>query len=67
MGDHERGPARQQAAQAALDLGLGPHVDVGGRLVEDEDPRVRRRGACEGDQLALTGRQLPAALAYLDW
>ena len=40
-------------------------VDVGGRLVEHEDPRVGDERAGEGDQLALAGRQLHAALADL--
>ena len=55
----------EQAAQALLDARLGVQVDVGGRLVEHEDARVGDQRAGEGDQLALAGRQLRAALADL--
>ena len=48
---------------AALDRFLGPHVDVGGRLVEDEDAGLGEEGAGEGDELALAGGELDSALA----
>ena len=44
-------------------LRLGVQVDVGGRLVEHEDARVGDQRTREGDQLALAGRELRAALA----
>ena len=37
---------------------LGVDVDVRGRLVEDEDPRIGDQRAGEGDQLALPGGEL---------
>ena len=48
-----------------LDAALGVQVDVRGRLVEDEDPRVGDERAGERDELALAGRELDAALADL--
>ena len=48
-----------------LDAPLGVQVDVRGRLVEDEDPRVGDQRAGERDELALAGRELHAALADL--
>ena len=48
-----------------LDPALGVQVDVRGRLVEDEDPRVGDQRAGERDELALAGRELDAALADL--
>ena len=59
------GAAREQPAQARLDPALGVQVDVGGRLVEDQDAGVGDQGAGERDQLALTRGQLRAALADL--
>ena len=53
----------EQAAQALLDPRLGVQVDVRGRLVEHEDPRVGDQRARERDQLALAGGELGAALA----
>ena len=40
VGDHERRAARHHLAQRGLDLALGRRVDRGGRVVEDQDPRV---------------------------
>src|SRR4051812_38786311 len=63
VGDDDRGAAVEEALEAALDRLLGADVDVGGGLVEDEDARLGEEGAGEGDQLALPGRELYAALA----
>src|SRR3954464_8774516 len=63
VGDDYGGAAVEEALQAALDRFLGADVDVGGGLVEDEDAGLGEEGAGEGDQLALTGRELDAALA----
>ena len=41
------------------------HVDVRGRLVEDQDARFGEQRAGEGDELALARRELDAALADL--
>src|SRR3954453_10701464 len=56
VGDHDRRPAGEQAAQASLDLGLAVDVDVRGRLVEDEDARVGDERAGKRHELALPGR-----------
>src|SRR3954447_10389549 len=63
--DDYRGAAPEQAPQAVLDAALRVDVDVRGRLVEHEDPRVRDQRARERDQLPLAGRELRAALADL--
>ena len=65
VGDDDRRAAGEQPPQAGLDARLGVDVDVGGGLVEDEDPRVGDEGAGEGDELALAGGELDAALADL--
>ena len=65
VGDHDRGAAGEQAPEALLDARLGVEIDVRGRLVQDEDARVGDQGSGERDQLALAGRELGAALAYL--
>ena len=57
VGDDERGPAVQEAAERPLDLLLGADVDRARRLVEDQDPRVGEQGAREGDELALAERE----------
>src|SRR6476646_3681247 len=63
VGDDYGGAAVEQALKAALDRFLGADVDVGGRLVEDQDAGLGEEGAGEGDKLALAGRELDAALA----
>ena len=55
----------EQALEALLDHLLGAHVDVRGRLVEDQDARLGEQRPGEGDQLALAGGELDAALADL--
>src|SRR5688500_14461152 len=60
--DDERGPAGEQLAQRPLDAALGPDVDRRRRLVEDQDPRVRKERASEGDELSLAEREARAAL-----
>src|SRR5581483_8978835 len=63
VGDHEAGAAAQQLLERALDLPLGPSVDAGGRLVEDQDARVGERGARDREELPLPLAQPTAALA----
>jgi NAD(P)-dependent dehydrogenase (short-subunit alcohol dehydrogenase family) len=48
-----------------LDRGLAGQVERGGRLVEQQDVRVHEVGPGQREQLALAGRQAPAALADL--
>ena len=63
--DHERRAAREELLERVLDQPLGLRVDARGRLVEDEDGRVVRQRAREGEQLALPAREVAAALADL--
>ena len=46
-----------------LDAAVAVDTDVGGRLVEQEDPRVDDQRAPERDEPALVGRELDAAFA----
>ena len=63
--DDDRRAPGEQPPQPGLDAPLGVQVDVRGRLVEDEDPRVGDQRAGEREELALAGRELRAALADL--
>src|SRR5205085_4818568 len=63
--DDERGSAREQESECALDLPLRPDVDRRRRLVEDEDPRVGEQRTRERDELALAEREARAALLQL--
>ena len=53
----------EHVAQSALDRALGGSVHRGGRVVEDEDPRIGQDRAGDRDPLALAARQGEAALA----
>jgi hypothetical protein len=55
VGDHDRGPAGDQPAESLLDQTLGVDVDVRGRLVEHQNPRIRDERPRERDQLPLAG------------
>ena len=61
MGDHDRRPVLKHHIQPFLDLGLGERIDAGSRLIEDEDGRVLKQHARQGDELALAHRD-PFAL-----
>ena len=50
-------------AQADADPGLGARIDGGGRVVEDQDPRVDRERARDRQPLALAAREPDPALA----
>ena len=63
VGDRDRRAPLHQAFEGRLDESLGDGVERGGRLVEDEDPRILEQHARDGDPLLLTARQLVAALA----
>ena len=62
VGDQDGGAAPGDQPHRLLHPGLGGEVEVGGRLVEQEDRRVDELGPGEGDQLALPGRQRAAPL-----
>src|SRR5439155_1316885 len=63
--DDERGASGEQQAKGLLDLPFRADVDRRGRLVEDEDPRVREQRARKRDELALAEGQASAALLQL--
>ena len=58
-----RRPAAHRLAQAEADPRLGRGVDRGGRVVEDQDPRVDDERARDREPLALAARERDAALA----
>ena len=52
MGDDEVvGPSR--LAQSNLDLPFGSGVDRGGRVIQDQNPRLCQQRPCDRDPLAL--------------
>ena len=63
MGDDERRPALRQLVKRVENHVLGPRVDGGGRLVEDQDGRVLQEGARHADPLPFSEGYLRAALA----
>src|SRR5579885_1556648 len=63
VGDHYGGATAQETAQALLHDQFGHGIDVGCRLVEDEDARIGQQGAGEGDELALAHAQVTPAFA----
>ncbi len=63
MRDHEGRPAFAQAAQAVLDHLLALGVEARRRLVENQHARVGQDRAGDRHALALSARQLDAALA----
>jgi hypothetical protein len=65
VGDDDRRAAAQQPIERALDQYLGRPVDVRGRLIEDQDPRIGEEGTRDRDQLPLACREAGAALAHL--
>src|SRR3954447_15288418 len=57
-GDHQpRRALAGELAQQAVDLGLGAAVDAAGRLVDDQQLRVRRQPLGEHDLLLVAARQ----------
>ena len=63
VGDGDRRAPLGEVAEGARDAHLGERVDRRRRLVEDEHVGVGDAGPQQGDELALAGRQLLAALA----
>ena len=61
--DDEGRPAGHRLAQPRLDRGLGGRVDRGGRVVEDQDPRIGKQRPGDRDSLALAPRERQPALA----
>ena len=57
--EHDGGPPLLvDAAQDAQQLVAGDRVELGGRLVEQQQPRAARERCAEGDALELAARQL---------
>ena len=63
MRDRDHGAPAHQPAERLADRLLGFAVERGGRLVEQQDRRVLQEGARDRDALALSARQLDAAVA----
>ncbi len=61
--DEDHGAPRREALHCFEHLLLGLSVEVGGRLVEQQQRRVAQERAGQRDALALAGRQPGAALA----
>ena len=65
VGDHNRGPRRGELPGSGGDGRLRRQVECRGRLVEQEDVGVGELRPGQGDELPLTGRQVPAPLTHL--
>ena len=61
--DQQRGPAGHHPVQGGVDLRLDPRVDRGGRVVEQQQPRVGDQRAGERDPLPLPAGQREPLLA----
>ena len=66
MRDHHERLAPRERAEVVDDLGLGLGVEVGRRLVQDQDRRISQEGAGDRDPLALAAREFDAALELAD-
>ena len=63
VGDDEGGAALHELVEAGLDHGLRFGVERAGGFVENEDARLGKKGAGDGEALALAAGELDAALA----
>jgi len=56
VGDHDEGLAvvGDRLAEQVEDLGAGARVEVAGGLVGEDDLRLARQRACDGDALLLS-------------
>src|ERR1700743_2867564 len=61
----ERGATGRPALHRGSNSSLGGKVQIGCRLIEQQDGRFNQLGASEREQLAVTGRQGSAAPAEL--
>ena len=62
MADEQHRAVGGQRAQVLEQRQLGMHIEVAGRLVEDEQARVAQQRACEAQALPLPGRQASAVV-----
>ncbi len=60
MGDDKAGAPFHQCVHGLLDDLLGGRIDAAGRLVEDQDGRVRQQRPGKGDHLSLANAQVTA-------
>src|SRR4051812_21440993 len=65
VGDDEGSSPGEQPAEGELDPSLGADVDARRRLVEDQNPRIREKRPCKGDELSLAERQAPSSFGHL--
>ncbi|MCY1249864.1 hypothetical protein D9M72_634380 [compost metagenome] len=65
MRDEDRGAPLAQEPQRSLDLAFGKAVDVGRRLVQDQDLRVGQQRSCKAQELPLANREIASALTQL--
>ena len=63
VGDDDGGAIGGQPLDGLVDLGLDPHVDRAGGVVEDQDRGVGEQRAGDGDALPLAARERVAPLA----
>src|SRR4051812_32220666 len=63
MSNDDRRPPCEQLQQGVLYQRLTFRVERTGRLIENQDRCVLQDGACDGDSLPLSARQLDPALA----
>ena len=57
MGDHDGGTVCEEGAQGVLDLRFCLGVEVGCRLVEDDDRGIRKERTGQSHQLTLARRE----------
>ena len=65
MGDDHAGPPFREPGHARANQRLGLRIDARGRLVEREDARIIDERSRDGQELALTLREVDAALAEI--
>ena len=53
VGDDDRGPVFEQLFQGILNQRLGAHIQIGGRLIQNQNAGITNRGAGKGQQLFL--------------
>ncbi len=63
MGDDENGSARNELAQGLLDEGFVVGVHQDGGFIQDQDGGVAQESPCDGEPLALPGRECCAPQA----
>src|SRR6476661_4158069 len=63
MGDHKGSPAAHQITQSFLNERLGFGIEAGSRFIENQDARIGKNRARDGDTLLLPAGKFDAALA----